>query len=149
MAAPNGAGHQYQSGTSFATPYVAATAALVRSRHPAWSADQVIKQIIATADPAPGGALSNEYGYGIVNPYRALAEQPPTKERRVPEFVPAAEDAVAADRAARRDAAESKALLIGGIGLLVAVLAGAVGFVVPRGIRRRWRPAGAEDTDDV
>jgi type VII secretion-associated serine protease mycosin len=148
MAAPNGTGHQYQTGTSFATPYVSATAALVRSRYPDWPATRVIEQIIATADPAPGGPSSNEYGFGIVNPYRALSERPPAKERSVPEFVPAAKDLAAEERTARREAAESEALLIGGLGLLIAVVAAVVGFVVPRGIRRRWRPAGPDDVED-
>lgn len=60
------------SGTSFAAPFVSATAALVRERFPKLTAAQVVTRIEATAD-RPGVAVPDKgYGYGIVNPYVAL-----------------------------------------------------------------------------
>lgn len=69
------------SGTSEATAYVSAAAALVRSAHPDWTAGQVIRDLIGTADPAPGqtaGQHSDQYGYGIIDPLKALQAPAPS-----------------------------------------------------------------------
>jgi subtilisin family serine protease len=42
--------YMYGDGTSFSSPLAAGVCALVRSRHPAWSAAQVRDQVIATGD---------------------------------------------------------------------------------------------------
>jgi membrane-anchored mycosin MYCP len=60
-------------GTSFAVPYVAATAALVRQEFPQLDSAQVAARIFATTDRPPIGASSSDYGHGIVDPYRAVA----------------------------------------------------------------------------
>lgn len=67
------------SGTSMAAPHVAGLAALILSKYPTWTPDQVMAQIKATADKAPvmekeGLYLMEEYGYGRINAYRALTE---------------------------------------------------------------------------
>lgn len=59
-------------GTSFAAPYVAGTAALVRARFPALSAKQVVDRIKATAHTPPGG-WSPVLGYGMVDPVAAVS----------------------------------------------------------------------------
>ncbi|NMO91783.1 type VII secretion-associated serine protease mycosin [Actinomycetospora sp. TBRC 11914] len=59
-------------GSSFAAPYVAGVAALVRARFPTWSARQVTARIVATADAA-GGPRDDAVGAGIVDPVAALA----------------------------------------------------------------------------
>ncbi|BCJ49163.1 hypothetical protein Asp14428_06380 [Actinoplanes sp. NBRC 14428] len=46
-------GHTSGQGTSYATPFVSATAALVRQRFPSLTPAQVARRILATADPAP------------------------------------------------------------------------------------------------
>jgi membrane-anchored mycosin MYCP len=74
LAATRAGGHQYWQGTSFAAPFVAATAALVRSAWPRLTAPQVAERILATATPAPGGRGSRAYGSGLVNPYRAVTD---------------------------------------------------------------------------
>ncbi|HEU0237711.1 MAG TPA: S8 family serine peptidase [Micromonosporaceae bacterium] len=60
-------------GTSFAVPYVAATAALVRQEFPRLTNAQVAQRIFDTTDPPPVGASPADYGQGIVDPYRAVA----------------------------------------------------------------------------
>lgn len=68
-------------GTSFASPYVAGVAALVRATHPTWSAAQVIERIKETAH-APGGGWNPYVGYGIVDPLAAVtADLPPAQAR--------------------------------------------------------------------
>jgi membrane-anchored mycosin MYCP len=74
LAATRAGGHQLWQGTSFAAPFVAATAALVRSAWPRLTAAEVAARILATATPAPGGRDSAAYGAGLVNPYRAVTD---------------------------------------------------------------------------
>ena len=68
------------TGTSASTAYVSATAALIRATHPSWTAGQVIRDLIATADPASGmtaGQHSDQYGYGTIDPLKALEASAP------------------------------------------------------------------------
>lgn len=70
------------SGTSNSTAFVSAAAALVFSEHPSWTAGQVIRDLITTADPGPGqtaGQHSNQYGYGILDPVKALEASAPAQ----------------------------------------------------------------------
>jgi type VII secretion-associated serine protease mycosin len=65
------------NGTSDATAYVSAIAALVRSKYPDLSAGQVINRLIKSAVVPEGQKLPNDsYGYGIASPQRALAANP-------------------------------------------------------------------------
>ncbi|MGW5073272.1 type VII secretion-associated serine protease mycosin [Rhodococcus sp. NPDC004095] len=58
-------------GTSFAAPYVAGTAALVRARHPELTAPQVIARIERTAH-APGAGWDPYVGHGVIDPLAAV-----------------------------------------------------------------------------
>ena len=58
-------------GTSFAAPFVAGTAALVRARFPRLSATQVIERIMRTAHGS-GSGHDVAVGYGVVDPVAAL-----------------------------------------------------------------------------
>ncbi|PWR09851.1 type VII secretion-associated serine protease mycosin [Micromonospora acroterricola] len=144
LTAAPGQGHHRVEGTSYAAPFVAATAALLRQYRPELTAAQVAERIIATADPAPGAGHGGGYGSGVLNPYRAVTE---TGGGRTPG--PRAVAALADDRAdpalvarqARRATARDRALLVGAV---IGMAAGAVvllALVLPRGARRRWRPA--------
>jgi membrane-anchored mycosin MYCP len=141
VAAP-GSGHRAVEGTSYAAPFVAATAALVLQRFPGATPEQVARRLVATADPAPGGGRSDEYGYGVVNPYRALTETlgPLRGGSAAPEAV-FTDDAAAVALRERRDRAQRRALVVAAAGAgVVLVLVVAAG--VWRGGRRRgWRPA--------
>ena len=138
-----GAGHELFQGTSFATPFVAGTAALVRSAWPKLTADQVAERLIRTAGLARGGAGSEEYGAGVVNPYRAVmdttlsgAGPSPAEPAPIPPQRP--------DLAAQhRDAAASKAqrsASVTALTLLGVTLGGlALGGLVIAGRRRARR----------
>lgn len=65
-------------GTSFAAPYVAGVVALVRSKYPDLSAQQVVARVEATAQhPSGVGQRNNQVGYGIIDPVAALTASIP------------------------------------------------------------------------
>ncbi len=61
------------AGTSFATPYVSAAAALLWSVHPAWTAAQVMERILSTTVDIGAAGWDPVSGYGLLNLRRALA----------------------------------------------------------------------------
>jgi len=68
-------------GTSFAAPYVAGLAALVRQRFPRLNAYQVMERIKSTAShPAATGGHDNLVGHGMINPIAALTAFIPAEE---------------------------------------------------------------------
>ncbi|MFE1174252.1 type VII secretion-associated serine protease mycosin [Streptomyces sp. NPDC058773] len=82
--------HQYDvgTGTSDATAYVSAAAALLRSKFPNLTAGQIANRLVKTAElPASmkGAKLPDKrYGYGIIRPYRALTEDIPVGSKNGP-----------------------------------------------------------------
>jgi membrane-anchored mycosin MYCP len=67
-------------GTSFAAPYVAGLAALVRAKYPDLDAKQVINRIKETAQhPAAPGGRDNFVGYGVIDPVAALTQSLPSE----------------------------------------------------------------------
>jgi membrane-anchored mycosin MYCP len=130
------------SGTSFAVPFVSATAALLHQYYPALSAQSIIRRIKATADPAPGGKDSIAYGAGVLNPYRALTETVTTADPAQAQPLPAASVDPAAVAAERQEGkTRRQALWLASGGGVVAAVALLCAVVIPRGVRRRWRPA--------
>jgi type VII secretion-associated serine protease mycosin len=135
-----GSGHVIDNGTSYATPFVTATAALVRAYHPELNAAQVKRRLERTADH-PGLTVPNpQVGWGVVNPYNAVAlvlpEEgaqgragggKPVQEPRQP----AAKDNSATEAA--------KVFTFGLVGLGLAALL--LAYTLPRAYNRRWRPA--------
>ncbi|TWH67006.1 type VII secretion-associated serine protease mycosin [Micromonospora olivasterospora] len=74
-------GYWRVQGTSFASPLVAATAALVRARWPQLSAGEVVNRLISTArDLGPAGR-DDSFGYGLVDPVAALTTDVPAVGR--------------------------------------------------------------------
>ena len=123
------------SGTSFATPFVAGVVALVRAYYPRLSTSQVVQRIKATADGAAGAGTGN----GMVNPVQAITAVlatgsrvagSGTHPRRVSIIRPAAPD-----RPARLLAMVIAAGAFGGAALVIAAL-----VVIPAGRRRHWQP---------
>jgi membrane-anchored mycosin MYCP len=73
-------------GTSFAAPYVAGLAALVRDRFPALDASRVMHRIKATAaHPAAGGGRDSSVGHGMIDPIAALTAFIPAEEDLPPD----------------------------------------------------------------
>jgi subtilisin family serine protease len=71
LAAKPGGYWQVQ-GTSFAAPLVAGVAALIRARWPGMDAANVVNRLISTADDLGPAGRDPLYGYGEVDPVRAL-----------------------------------------------------------------------------
>ncbi|MFC4001523.1 type VII secretion-associated serine protease mycosin [Prauserella oleivorans] len=68
-------------GTSFAAPYVAGLAALVRAKFPDLDAREVMNRITSTAQhPAAPGGRDNYVGYGVIDPMAALTAMVPEEE---------------------------------------------------------------------
>ncbi|MGH3741709.1 MAG: S8 family serine peptidase, partial [Micromonosporaceae bacterium] len=79
MSAGSGERGRYNTGTgtSDSTAIVSGVAALVRAKYPDLDAANVINRLIATADDKGPEGRDPEYGFGIVNPVKALTENVP------------------------------------------------------------------------
>jgi membrane-anchored mycosin MYCP len=133
-AAAAGDGLLLVSGTSFAAPFVSGTAALIRSRE-RLPAAEVAARITGAADPAPDSARGEQYGHGILDPYRAVTEVPAARApvaraAGLPVRVP-----VAPSRAVSRIGALELAGAALGLAALVLLLASAASH-------RARRPTG-------
>ncbi|WP_461038658.1 S8 family serine peptidase [Streptomyces mayteni] len=71
VVAPEGSGYRAESGTSFAAAQVSGAAALVLSRFPDLSADDVARRLVGSASQV-GGGVNDRTGAGIVDPFGAL-----------------------------------------------------------------------------
>ncbi len=70
------ANYTYGSGTSFSSPIVAGLLALLKSYYSDWTNDQLIRQVLGTADDIDqlNSGYENQLGCGRINAYRALTE---------------------------------------------------------------------------
>lgn len=143
IAAVPGNGHLAFQGTSFAVPYVAATAALIRARYPALGQADVVRRLLATADPAPGPRPSAEYGYGVLNPLRALTEVITAPGTAAAPTAPKVMDG--AEGEARAAPAVSVSLAAAAVLVIATMAVSAAAAAVPLGRRRRWRPGRLEE----
>ena len=72
-----GEAYMYYSGTSMAAPHVAGLAALIKSKNQSLSALQIEEIITSTADDdAYTSGYDTLYGFGLINPVRALGITP-------------------------------------------------------------------------
>ncbi|MFE0703913.1 type VII secretion-associated serine protease mycosin [Streptomyces sp. NPDC058872] len=135
-----GGGQCIDNGTSFSAPYVAGVAALLRAKHDKWTAAQIVTRIEQTAVRSINGR-DNHVGWGVVDPVRALADQPGTPPSSPvpdpgPPKPPAPEPALLSLSETPQERSERLATYALGIGgVLVAVVAGTA--TVIRDSRRR------------
>lgn len=61
------------SGTSMATPHVAAVAALIKARHPGWHGDRIRAHLMRTAQDLGRPGRDPFFGAGLVNAWRAVS----------------------------------------------------------------------------
>jgi membrane-anchored mycosin MYCP len=113
-----------QSGTSFASAFVAGVVALVRSAHPELNPAQVVARIEATAR-GPAGPGS---GHGLVDPVRAVTAVLP------------AESPSTGSTSTASTSTHTVAVIAGSAGLVVVVVAGVLAVSAVR--RRRAGPSG-------
>lgn len=145
-------GYSIGSGTSDAAAIVSGVVALVRAEYPGMDAANVINRLIRTSDDAGAPGHDTAYGFGIVDPVKALtAEVAPVKES--PIGIPSAAAEPTEQATERGSVAAVGSSSGGGDGLLVGVLAGAgvlvlaivgvvVGLVVYNNRRTRSALAG-------
>ncbi|MGP3955578.1 S8 family serine peptidase [Nonomuraea sp. 3N208] len=126
-------------GTSFAAPYVAGTAALVRARFPKLTQEQVRRRIIATADGTAGAGT----GAGMVNPVLAVTAVLPYEGANAPVVAEPPPAALPADAIAkvppRDETAIGISMAVGAGAMMTIAVAGALALLIPLGRRRGWR----------
>ena len=147
-------------GTSDATALVSASAALIWSKHPDWTNNQVLRVMLNTAGGPTSGAERNDYvGYGAVRPGAALTKpgdpgpadeyplpDPPEAPSPTPSATPSKAPAAGPQQskqpaaAAPADDNGGNTALWVGLGVGGAALIGAAGVTVA--IRSRQRPPG-------
>jgi type VII secretion-associated serine protease mycosin len=111
------------NGTSVSTALVAGVVALVRAKYPQLSAKEVIHRLEATADDKGAPGRDDEYGYGIVDPVKALtADVPPLTPSASPTPQPSA--TAHAEQDGHR--ANPGVWVLGGVVVLVLLAAGGV-----------------------
>jgi membrane-anchored mycosin MYCP len=129
-------------GTSFATPFVAGVAALMRSANPNMSAAQVVARIEATAD----GPTEPITGNGMVNPLQALQAVLPISANPSASSAPGNVQPVSVSRAVPPDQGTINAAMgttAGAVGGVALVAIGGVSISQRR--RRRGQKARAPE----
>lgn len=138
-------------GTSDATAFVSAAAALLRSEFPDLTAGQIANRLVKTAvlpDSAKGISLPDEkYGYGTIRPLAALTEDIPTGSKNGPFKVPGSESDNAsaapstgksdADYSAEKEKADQKQMLFFAVlGVIALAIVGLVVLLIVKRSRR-------------
>ncbi|OAE01181.1 S8 family serine peptidase [Arthrobacter sp. OY3WO11] len=169
-----GGGYAEWAGTSGSTPIVAGVAALIRSKWPSMSAEQVINRIVSTAKDAGAPGKDPLYGFGVLNAEAALKDTVPEAagnplgsiaewirvHRRgnlatpaplpttdVPSAVPTLPEATvpAAEPPSQRDSAIGASVVIG-FGVLFVAIAGAAAVQLRRAARNPALPGEDAET---
>ncbi|WP_280886789.1 type VII secretion-associated serine protease mycosin [Streptomyces sp. LBL] len=132
-------GHCSDNGTSFSAPYVAGVAALIKAKHPKWTAREVVAQIEQTAERTIAGH-DRLVGWGVVDPVRALTEDdkplesPDPRDGLTQQEAPTPAKFQLGETPAERNARLATYVVVGGL-VLVAGLGGTA--VALRDARRK------------
>ena len=136
------------SGTSDATSFVSAIAALIKAKYPDISANGIINRLIQTADDKGPPGRDPQYGFGVVNPLKALTADIPDIDYN-PLIQPSASPTAIASPSNTAKATVKQPddsgylipllLIAGGVTTLTLLMAG--GLLVARNRRRRPQPA--------
>ncbi|WP_055712119.1 type VII secretion-associated serine protease mycosin [Streptomyces torulosus] len=112
-ACGSGTGFCKSHGTSDATAIASASAALIWSKHPTWTNNQVLRVMLNTIGAPTDGAKRNDsIGYGIVRPRVALqnpGDPGPADEYPLPDLAAAASAPPSPDPSSVTDAADAPA----------------------------------------
>jgi membrane-anchored mycosin MYCP len=135
-------GYYVYNGTSFAAPFVAGVAALIRSEYPSMTAAQVVARIEETADGGTGPGT----GYGLVNPVAAVTAALPSSTSANPSLPPRPGPVSVARPEALNRGTRDAAMAVTGGSVSAAALLAVGALVITQGRRRRWRAgAGKEE----
>ncbi|SEP72022.1 type VII secretion-associated serine protease mycosin [Lentzea xinjiangensis] len=144
-------GYAEMDGTSAASAIVAGVAALVRAKHPAMPAKDVVNALVKTAKDLAEPGRDDTTGFGMVNPVGALTAQLPPVERNplLPPPAPSTAQTaptLAASRPAQpaepiEDRLPFVAAVAGGTALMTGLL-----IALPAIRSRRPEPVSARDT---
>lgn len=131
-------GTQYRraTGTSPATAITAGLAALVWSKYPQLTADEVLERMTRTAVDKGAAGRDEEYGFGLIDPVAALTAPAtaPSTSAAAGTTAPGDSPARKSDRDANSGSFGLLLLVIGGVVLALVVLALVIGLRV---VRRR------------
>ncbi|MFI7412272.1 type VII secretion-associated serine protease mycosin [Streptomyces sp. NPDC049627] len=133
-------------GTSFAAPYVAGVAALLKEKHPNWEASQIATRIEETAQ-RPGRGPNRYIGWGVVDPVAALSDdsEPGTSPKPDPPVVAGSGGVVPMAVTMGESEAERErrvAIYVLGTGLALALVVAGSGVAVRDWRSRRDRESG-------
>ncbi|MCX5894345.1 MAG: S8 family peptidase [Proteobacteria bacterium] len=64
--------YYFFQGTSMAAPHVAGVAALIKSKHPDWTPEQIRSALLNTAEDLGDPGRDDQYGYGLVDAFAAV-----------------------------------------------------------------------------
>lgn len=139
-------GHCVDHGTSFAAPYVAGVAALLRAKHPTWKPQEIIWHLQETAERSSPDRDIN-IGWGVVDPVAALADDTKPTGETQPDKATVDKEAVANIHPAELTLTETPqerraryGIYVFGIGLLaVATIVGSARAI--RDWRRKHSPS--------
>ena len=128
-----------QEGTSHAAAIVSGAAALLRSKYPNLSADEVVERLKSTAVDKGAPGVDPDYGHGIIDIVAALqgGTAPPSAAPTSAAPAPTTTTSAPAPQAETEPTSSNTPLVAGGIAAVVLLLGGLVAVLLTR---RRSRP---------
>ena len=128
-----------QDGTSDAAAIVSGAAALLRSKYPNMSADEVVERLKSTAVDKGAPGVDPDYGHGIIDIVAALqgGTAPPSAAPTSAAPAPTTTTSAPAPQAETEPTSSNTPLVAGGIAAVVLLLGGLVAVLLTR---RRSRP---------